>query len=125
MAINIDFNRVADPIATSMGIGLNYSLAKRFNGESIEPGLGYTLHSEIAYSLNDKWVLTERLEYDRQPNIFMQNSFTMQTENVDQAYLTHSIVYNPTKTGNVYSLQLSLGLNDASTGLIVSVGVQR
>jgi hypothetical protein len=122
--VMLEFRRIADPLVTNFGFGIDYTMPRTHDGVEIRPGFGFTLASGIGYALNDRWVLTEQMEYTRQPNVFLQNIGTAQTETMDQAYITHALIYNPSKGGRTYSIGFSLGLNDASTDYMLTLGIQ-
>lgn len=122
--ITLNFRRISDPLVTNFGLGIDYTMPRTHNGMEIRPGFGFTLRSGIGYALNDRWVLTEQMEYTRQPNVFLQNIGAAQTEIMDQAYITHALIYSPSKGGKTYSLGFSLGLNNASTDYMLTLGIQ-
>jgi hypothetical protein len=121
----LDFRRIADPLVTNIGLGLSYILPRTYGNEHIRPGFGFTVRSGIGYALNDRWVLVEQLEYTRRPNVLLQGATTAQTELFDQAYITHGLIYNPSKGGNTYSLRFSLGLNNSSTDFVLCLSAER
>lgn len=123
--IHLNYRRISDPAVVNFGVGILYSWPRECNGEKIRPGFGFTAKTGIGYALSDRWIMTEELEFTRQPNVFLQSAFTATTETLDQAYITHSFLYNRSPDSASYSLQFSLGLNNQSTDFIMTFGRQR
>lgn len=121
----LGLRRVADPVVFNIGFGVNYSLARDVGSTRVAPGLGFSLQSGIAYALNDRFALSEQLSFSRSNNVLLLNSFETASQKVDQAYLSHGLIFSGKRGGKVLRALLTLGLNDASTDYILSVSLQK
>jgi hypothetical protein len=111
----VGVRRIFDPVAFNASFGINKTLPRTVQGERISPGLGYSAQTGIAYALSDRWVISEQLNYSRRPNVFLSNPLDTRTTVTDQAYLNHSLIYNPKGDAHTFRFTFNVGLNDAST----------
>jgi hypothetical protein len=116
--------RIADPILLTASLGLNYSAPRRVDGIRIAPGIGHLVETGISVAVSDRLILSEQLTYVRNSDVLILGAEASTTK-IDQAYLTHSLLYHHGDREGAYRLSLSLGLNDASTDAVISCSRQR
>ncbi len=114
--------KVADPLIITYSTGVNYTCPRTLTGYRIKPELGYSIQTGLGFAINDRMILTEQLQYSRSSNVFLISNQTTETK-VDQAYITHSLIYNRGKNKSSYRFSLTTGLNDASTDIILNVAL--
>jgi hypothetical protein len=108
--------RVFDPLVFNASLGLSYLLPRTVDGQKVTPGLGQTLQTGFGYALNDRLVFSEQLYYARRPNYFLNTPTDDRVSSTEQAYLGHSLILNPKKSGgHTLRMSFNLGLTNSST----------
>jgi hypothetical protein len=105
--------RVFDPLAFNAAAGVSYALPRSIGGTHIAPGIGYQAETGLVYTVTDRIGLIQSLHYTRSPNFFLSNPTDAQTVSRDQAYLRHSVMFNP-RGGHDLRVSFTLGLNPES-----------
>jgi hypothetical protein len=106
-------SRIFDPFVFNAAGGLIYTLPRTMHGTRIAPGLGYLAQTSIGVALSDRWLLSEELNFTRRPNVLLSTPTDARTENTDQSYLKHGLIYTPSG-GQTLQMMFRLGLNSAS-----------
>jgi hypothetical protein len=113
--------KLADPMLVSVGVGLTHTVPRSLAGTRIAPEFGYLIQSEFGYALNDRWIFSERLTFSRRSDVYLISPGETSEEKNDEAYVTHSLLYNPPNQQGLFYLAFSVGLNDTSLDALAHV----
>jgi len=120
----IGIRQVADPVLFSASVGLNYTLPRKVGPTHVKPGVGYSFQTGFGYALSDRWIFSEQLNYSLQPNIFLVNLSDTLINKTSQAYLSHSLIYNPKNKCQTFRFTYTQGLNNESTDYNIGLTYQ-
>jgi hypothetical protein len=117
-------SRLFNQITFRSNLAVTYALPRVVNGVKFSPGWGHGFQTGIDYLASDRWTVSQQLVHLRRQNVFLTTPLDQGTEIVNQAYLSHSLFFQPKRFGHAYRLRFDVGLNNTASDLSLSFGYQ-
>lgn len=117
-------SRLFNHLTFRSNLAVTYAVPRVVNGVKFSPGWGHGFQTGIDYLASDRWTVSQQLVHLRRQNVFLTTPLDPATEIVNQAYLSHSLFFQPKRFSHAYRLRFDVGLNNTASDLSLSFGYQ-